>query len=320
MSLTIAYCTARKEPRIEWFFDSLRNEMENTDTYREDIRVMVIDFWAVNPQARLPLSHYSTDPNRLHHWVQPKPSVWQGGHRLTKENWFAMASCRNTALCLCDTTHLSYCDDLSVLVPGWLGEAVAAASANTIVLGAYRKVKDLVVENGVIKSFTDYPQGHDNRLGYGTTVRKCRGEWLYGCSLVAPVEALLSVNGWPEDLCDSLGYEDCTMGICLENAGYKFIYNPRMMTYESEELHHVGKAFRKEDWHFEDGKPVVGGNGHSDKSHAALNIARASKYFPNSFGEGGIRELRRKVLAGEPWPIPGTPDREWYTKQLLSDL
>ncbi len=93
-----------------------------------------------------------------------------------------------------------------------------------------------------------------------------------------------------------------------------------MKTLESEELHHVGPSFRKDDWHFVNGLPVLGGDGHSDKSHAVLNIAKQSKHWPNYFGEEGIRGLRKRVLAGEPFPVVQVPDRDWYSGLLLSEL
>lgn len=317
-TLTIAYMTSRKEPRIEWFLDSVHNEMEKEGLLDSVLRkIIVVDRWKEERPPQL-LEVWHGD---LLKWVGVKPSVWQGPARLVNQDWFAAANARNTALCFCDTSHLAYTDDLSVLLPGWLKSAREAMGGNYIACGAYRKVKGLVVENGIVKSFTLFPQGEDNRLKHVTQdVTQCGGNWLYGCSLVAPVEALLSVNGWPEDLCDGHGFEDVCMGIVLKNAGYDIRYDRRMMTYESEEDHHKEPAFTRKDFHFENGVAVEGGNGKTDKSHAALNIALASRHFPNSFGEGGIRALRQKTLAGEPWPIPTAPDREWFTGKLLSEL
>lgn len=316
--LTIAYITMREEPHIEWFLDSLRRQL----TSDLEFNVVVV--------THHPITWMNVDfPDRNKtKFVRPKPSVWQGDTRLTKVPWFDASGPRNTSLCYAPDGWICYVDDLSVLMPGWLNAVREAMAGNYIALGAYRKVKNLVVENGEVKSFTPHLNnegvdvGIDSRIYYGREGEAvpATGGMLYGCSVAMPVEALLTINGWPEDLCGGLGSEDYCCGLALENAGYTFKYDRRMMTLESEEHHHVGPVFRKEDWHFENGVPVVGGNGGSDKSHAALNIAKQSKYFPNSFGEGGIRELRRKILAGEPWPIPASPDRDWFTKQLLSEL
>lgn len=310
--LTIAYMTSRMEPHIEWFLDSLTNERKNDSG---DISLVIVDFYAKDR-----LGFGVTLPSFVKH-VQPMPSVWQGEHRLTKQNWFAAANARTTSLCYAPDGWIVYIDDLSVLMPGWLQSVREAMAGNYIACGAYQKVKGLVVENGEVETFAYFPAGEDNRLKHVIQdVTPCEGNWLYGCSLAAPVEALLSVNGWPIDLCDGHGFEDVCMGIVLKNAGYDIRYDTRMVTYESEEDHHKEPAFIRKDFHWDKGVVVEGGNGRTDKSHRALNIALKSKHFPNSFGEGGIRALRQKILAGEPFPIPTSPQHEWYTKIPLSDL
>ena len=321
--LTIAYVTSRKDSKIEWFYDSLKAANDFND-----LRIVVISSHMDENEFRwTPLTIPEKDvpegerPDAFVSITCPKPSVWQGKYRLTKQDWFAAANARNTALCMAKDGWIAYVDDLSVLMPGWMKSVREAMRDNAIVCGAYKKVRQMVVENGAVKSFTAYPGGEDNRSKHvRQDVTSCAGNWLYGCSLVGPVEAFLSVNGWPEDLCDGLSFEDVCMGIVLKNAGWELRYDRRMMTYESEEDHHREPAFRREDWHKENGVFVTGGNGNDDKSHAALNIALQSKSFPNSFGEGGIRELRRRILAGEPFPIRSSPDRDWYTGKLLSEL
>lgn len=281
----------------------------------DNVSVVIVDFYhSERPMLAQKFGHTVTH-------VPPQPSVWQGEHRLTKDNWFAAANTRSTALCLAPDGWILYFDDLSVLMPGYIQAVKDAIAGNYIACGAYRKVKDLIVENGEVKSFTPFPAGEDNRLKHVTQdVTPCAGQWLYGCSLAAPVEALLNVNSWPVDLCDGHGFEDVCMGIVLKNAGYDMRYCRKMMTYESEEDHHKEPAFIRKDFHWDKGVVVEGGNGSTDKSHSALNVALNSKYFPNSFGEGGIRALRQKILAGGEFPIPKTPDREWFTKIPLSDL
>lgn len=327
-TLTVAFLTNRKACCIQWFLDSLKREIA-TSGRGLDISLVIVDYWADIPgrheemmawAQEVFLGHNHGDNKPIiysHTHVPPKPCVWQGSNRLTKEDWFAASNARNTALCHSMDGFIAYVDDLSVLLPGWLNSVRDAMSNNYIVCGAYRKVKNLVVKNGEVKSYA--PFSDDNRLQYAhNDLTPCGGNWLYGCSVAGPVESFLSVNGWPEDLCDGMGFEDCCMGMVLANAGHQLVYDRRMMTYESEEHHHIpGAQFRKEDWHIVDGKPVKGGNGATDKSHAVLNIAMASKRFPNSYD---IRELRAKVLAGEPFPIQTTPRHEWFTKQPLEEL
>lgn len=303
--LTIAYLTSRHDPKIEWFQASLKRESRQHPDLK--FQVVVVDFFAT---SRHPLQ-LSQPAGWIH--CAPKPTVWQGPYRLTKEDWFAASNARNTALCLAQDGHIAYVDDLSVLLPGWLSRVVEAMKSDVITLGAYRKVRDLVVaENGDIVSFTDYPAGHDNRYGGGSDEApvSCGGDWLYGCSLVAPVEAFLEINGWPE-ICDGMGFEDCIAGIMLEKQGWAIEYDRRMMTYESEELHHVGQVMKRSDF----------GVSPNDKSHALLKMAQQGDgTHPGFFGPEGIRGLRRHVLGGGLFPVVGIPEHEFFTGTLLRDL
>jgi hypothetical protein len=310
MGVTLCYLTTRKNCRIEWWLDSLALQLKPED----DVRILVVDFWA-KERATIPRVNpiepdWIMDRIKGFKHVEPKPNVWQGAHRLTKEQWFAAANARNTALCLCATDWIAYCDDLSVLSPGWLDAVRRAMAGNYIVLGAYKKVVNLKVERGVIVSFEEYASGLDSRLKHPGGVISCGGDWLYGCSLAGPTEAFVSVNGWPE-MCDGMGFEDSCMGICLGNTHrYSFRYDRQMLTLESEEAHHEEPRFKGVDF----------GRSPKDKSHALLNIAKGSSWFPNYFPEGGIRKLREQVLAGEPFPLQQIPQHEFFTGTPLVDL
>lgn len=317
---------------IEWFFDSLRRE---TGGDFSDIKIVVVDFWnqvgaekgwtqehvderRVEIRGALysfmPADQFEEYHGSLRH-VAPKSCVWQGKDRLTKENWFAASNARNTAVCLAPDGWLAFVDDLSVLMPGWLTRVRAAMAGDqkTVTCGAYRKVKELVVENGNVVSFVDHPGGHDNRYGYGNDSGPvaCHGNWMYGCSLVAPVQAFLDINGWPEALCDGLSFEDCICGLFLEKKGYRFLYDRTMMTYESEELHAQLPIMKRSDY----------GVSPNDKSHAVLKMAREGNgWHPNYFGEEGIAGLRQRALAGESFPVVQIPEHEWWTGTRLAEL
>lgn len=244
------------------------------------------------------------------------PSVWQGNHRLTKQDWFDASASRNAALCHAPDGYIAYVDDLSVLSPGWLLNVRQAMNFPGITLGAYKKVKNLVVKDGEIISYDKDSVSVDSRWYYGSDNGSvpCNGDMLYGCSLVGPVEAFLTVNGWPSALCAGLGMEDVIMGQVMENAGFKFNYNRNQLTIESEEHHHLEPAFRRECFEKHPNDPT-------DKGHAVLNMAKGGlKVFPDHWGEGGIRKIRQDTLAGKPFPIPTAPLHEWHTGKLLSEL
>lgn len=315
MKISFAYITARKHPRFEWMADGLSRQLASCPYESE---MIVVDFFAqalpdrnwtaIDVEKRKSdFRKHSTFTNLIH--VPNKPNVWNGPNRLTTCDWFAAASHRNTSICVATGSHIVYLDDLSVPCDGFLNAVHEAVEGGHIGCGAYRKVKSLEVVDGVAVRYDETASGMDDRLLRVTKdVSDCTGGWLYGCSLVAPVEDLLEVGGWPEYM-DGLGAEDYTLGLALCNAGKRLKYDRRMLTLESEELHFTEPPMRRTDK----------GVSPNDKSNAALHIAQASKYFPNYY-EGGMRALREHVLNGGEFPIAQVPDRDWFDGQLISEM
>ena len=54
-----------------------------------------------------------------------------------------------------------------------------------------------------------------------------------------------------------------------------------------------------------------------DKDYKILDIMRASTTSGNSYD---LRELREKVLKGEPFPPPTASHRDWFDDELISEL
>lgn len=325
-TLTIAWMTSRKDAQWEWFSDSLHNQCGGM---YDNLRVIAVDYWA-NPFGGTPENHEDRRayilnglraPGELFKWVCPKPTAWQGKFRQTKEDWFAAANARNTAIALCETEWIAFVDDLSVLMPGWLTEALAAMQySKAVTCGSYRKIKDMMVINGEVmdgwkphtnEAGTDL--GIDSRLkhfGRQNTDWVASGSYLFGCSVVAPVEAFLSVNGWDER-CDGLGFEDACTGVNLQRKGWKFRYAPKLLTFESEERHHTEGQFKRSDY----------GISPKDKSHEILRMCQTGDGWSNSqtFGSGDLRFLRSQC-AVRGFPAPPKDMREWYTSKLLCEL
>jgi hypothetical protein len=324
--LTVAYVTNRAQPMLEWFLESLQNELAQHEYHNGFFEVIVVSkeqlVTPVFPQISddsFVLNNYKGKHYKFNiRFVEPKPSVWQGRYRLTKQDFFDASGARNSALCHAQDGHILFLDDLSVLMPGFMSAVLQHMQSDKIALGAYRKVKELVVENGLVKSFTPslnekgIDVGIDSRWNHGSDVPVvAAGSWLFGCSLLAPVDALIKVGGWPEAICGGMGSEDSIMGIMLQNSGNQFVYDRRMLTYESEEHHHFGTVMRRDDK----------GISPNDKSHAALNMALGGmKFHPNHFGDEGIIGLRKRILAGEAFPIPKIPQHDWYDGQPLSEM
>lgn len=298
--LTIAYMTCRNNPRFEWFVDGLRRQ-----TISHPFKLLVVDFFA----AERDLAEYARASGITASSVEPKPTVWQGAHRKTKENFFAASNARNTAICLADPGYLVFADDLSVPTPKWLERVKAAETGGYVVCGSYEKALEMVVEDGILIHKKDHPPGHDARRVAQPTFGQCHPSWFYGCSCGAPLEAFLEINGYPE-IADGMGYEDAVTGEAIARNGHKLFFDPEMLTIESEEAHHEGKPFRRDD-------PGVSPH---DKSHALLSICKGATRFENYFGDGGIRMVRAEARAGLGFPPATIPEHEWFTGKRLEDL
>lgn len=325
--ITIAWMTSRKDACFDWFCDSLHRECGGM---YDGLRVMAIDYWAHShgstpswhEERRSYIVNSLRCPMDVFQWASPKANPWQGPCRQTREDWFAAANARNTAIALCKTDWIAYVDDLSCLQPGWLASVFNAMRLDkTVTCGSYRKARDMVVVNGELIKWSPnevddgkggkVDTGIDNRMKHTNgTPQACQGNWMFGCSLVAPVEAFLECNGWDER-CDGMGSEDYCTGISLSKKGWKFRYDPKMMTFESEERHHLESSFKRSDY----------GVSPNDKSHEMLRLAQnGSGFIPNDFGGQDLRKLRLRVGEGQPFPMPVLGQREWYTKTLLSAL
>jgi hypothetical protein len=334
MKLSIVYITGRKTPLWEWWCDSFCNQVSADE--RSNVQVTFVDSLLWNNHIPIGVEHEHAseirlldeafyDPARVkqladvvagrfhYQHIPVKPCVWQGPFRLTKENWFAASATRNTGIIFSRHEHICFADDLSVLMPTWWAAVKEAVARNDFTCGAYAKQKEMVVKNGALISYTEHPGGRDHRWNYGCDDRAVPGHasWTFGCSFVAPVSALLSVNGYDENA-DSLGLEDSLLGIRLSNAGWRsFSYDRRLCTVESEEHHHCSEnRYLRRDK----------GVSPNDKSHALLKMAQNSKWAPNYFSHGGIASVRDKALATGLVPIVRIPQHDFYDGQPLCEM
>lgn len=306
---TIAYLTNRRAPMVEWFLDSLHRELGGD---YGNVRIVIVDFYADEPGRRDAFAK-AAHSEIIH--VTPKPSSWCGKHRYTSKNYFDAAGARNTAICYAPDGFLVFVDDLSVLLPGWIRGVQSAIAGRYVVQGAYKKVRDLVVSSGNIVSFTENPSGVDCRWTYGNDLGPVPGRdnQCYGCSFGAPIEAFLATNG-QDEAASGMGFEDVLFGIALAHHGWRFMYDRRMATYESEERHFVEDPFPK--------RNVENVQGTKDMAWALLiAVSNGSrKVFPNYFPEGGIAVMRQHILNGGSFPVPPQPMHCWATGEPLNEL
>lgn len=299
-SLTIVYVTARKEPKIEWFSDSLWRETggDVSNTF-----VIIVDAFKT---GSLP-QDYNENKHVRH--VLPKPTIWQGEHRITKEDWWAKCNALNTGIALCDTEWIAFVDDRSVLSHGWLQCIQDAMIHEYAVCGSYEKRANMKVTNGEI---TDAGEllGQDIRTQRGFPHRTA--DW-YGGSGALPLEWCLLVNGFPETYCDGLGFEDIQFGILLRNNLLPIYYDSRMRLIEDRTPGESYEGALKRA-----SKPSPDPNDkYQAKDYRILSIMGDSKTSGNSYD---IRELRERVLRGEPFPPPTASKYDWFDNECIGDM
>lgn len=325
MSVSLIYTTARPRPQFNWFFDSLAN-----CSGREVVaQVVIIDLFA-EPFDDWTELDVARRRNEVYHaaqgftrwqpaeidWRPPKPNVWSGKFRLTPRNWWAVANARNTGLCLSKGGYTVFLDDRCVLANTFLDAVSEAIKNKYAVCGTYEKVHDLVVENGAMKSWVEpkdengKPTGKDGRLIHTSGNKMiCPGRWMFGCAFGLFTEWMLDVNGVDESW-DSVSMEDTMFGQMVENCGHPIHFDPRMKMVEDRSPscpNHDMKRSSKEQ------HP----NDTSDKTHTLMrrleNNKRAAHFW-------NLREIRKLVLAGNPFPVPLKPDVDWFDSQPLKEM
>jgi cephalosporin hydroxylase len=305
--LTVAYFTGRQQPNFAWFIDSLRNQMETSDR----LDVITVDFLNESRLGTSCSADWSEEIKGIRQLsVPPKPNIWQGKYRITKEDYWAKSNAINTAIVMCETEWLACLDDRCVLMPGWLEAVKRAMAGNYAVCGSYQKRSKMEVENGFIKGY-DKLIGEDPRIKQAPNgIKNCPGGWFFGCSYAAPLEWLLQVNGAEEGM-DSLSMEDCILGQMLKNNGFQMNFDPQMRMIEDRtegELssgHDVGGNLKRMDK----------GISPNDKSHAALE--RFGKLKRTEFTPD-LRNLREQKIM----PVPDISVRyaDWYDDQDIRTL
>lgn len=292
-TLTVAYMTARKEPHFEWFLDSLKRELGKQ---YDSTHKIIVDLYA---EKRRMVGH------RFDH-VECKPNVWQGPHRLTKEDFWAKAACLNTAICMCKTDWIAFIDDRSLILPGWLRGVQRAMVHGYAVCGSYEKVDNLVVENGQPKTYRRHPDGRDHRRGNKNGAVRCHGSWWFGCNNACPLEWALQVNGYDET-CDGCSAEDVFFGFMLQNNNLPIMYDVSMKILEDRTAGQLTGGFKRMDK----------GVSPLDKSHKLVEMLANRKRTIHQWDLRAVRDQWQRT--GE-WPIPTGPDRDFYDGQKLSEM
>lgn len=301
--ISIGYMTSRRNPRLHWVLDGLARQHKG-----RAFELIVVDFYAEEPGRKTEIAQ-GRELDFLH--VPPKPTAWQGKYRQTTRNYFDPANARNTVACLAKGHHLAFIDDLSVLGPLWFDQIFHSAHDRYIMCGAYKKVKDLVVVDGELVSYTPFPSGVDSRWNMGSDggIVPCQGGQMFGCSFAIPIDFYLDVGG-QDEIHSGCGGEDFGFGLSLQKAGHKLWYNRNALSYEDEDAHYIDEPMIRLDKRMGD---TYSSNVLLDK----LLSWGEPKIFGNDFD---IKHIRRLVQAGKEFPHPKPGKLHWPDNQPLSEM
>lgn len=243
--LSFVYTTCRKDPKFEWFVDSLYNQVISESFDITKIEIVMVDFELQYDETRRKTMKQIVNNRFQFTHVEPMPSPWQGKYRLTSRDCFSASLARNTGICYVSNPYIFFIDDLSVLEPDSFKYMIDYAKQNIVVAFAYKKVWDLEVENGNIKHKQETQAGIDSRWNQGDEFRKISGTQLYGYN-GTPLDCILRINGFDEKH-NSVGYEDLDYGHRLEKCNIPIYYSRKVVFYESEDLADQGNVFLRRD-------------------------------------------------------------------------
>lgn len=290
MRLTIAFTTARSDPRVEWMLESLQPQVKAGD----EIELIVVDSRGRGRAELVPVHCPWLTAIRV---VPSKPNVWCGPHRLASRDLCDIASARNTAIVLAQTNYVAFLDDRCWLDPSWLASVRRGYDERVSVLvGPYDKSYDV---GGLLDHRRSIaPMG---QLG-------CGGSWLFGGNFCLPLAWLLEVNGF-EEACDPTGCEDYVLGCMLANAGHRIDLDMAMSLRQDRTGQHNKLPTPRVDT----------GVTPNDRSH---EINRRFLPLKRTEITPDLTALRTRIARGEGWPVPDptVEHRDWYDGMLVREM
>jgi len=305
--ISIVYISARPEPKYQWLFDSLKLQSGLFDLGQ----IVIVDFFAEEGDR---VGHIMSEADvagfgSITKVVPPKPNVWGGKHRLTKNNWWHVAACRNTGLIHSTGDFIAFLDDRCVLMPTWFDAVREARDSKYAVCGTYEKRTGMTVSGGHIQH-GGIMTGTDSRASITSGSKMhCPGTWMFGCTFALPVEWMLKVNGVDESW-DSVSMEDTHFGQMLQNNGYPIYFDPRMKMIEDRSpeapAHNMLRSSKEK-------HP----NDQNDKTHTLIQKIWNNK--ESSHPENMIIQ-RDAIRSGLRLPIPTSPTHDWFDGQPLAEM
>lgn len=215
--ISVVMPTLRRDPNYGMMCDSLARAAQMLKlTCGVDTEFIAVDgrLWYENEKERRQMLTDSARGRFTVKHVPPKPTVWQGPHRLTSKDYWDKNSASNTGLVWADGAVVVFTDDCTLFDVGWLlahwqcgQRGNASAGGYKYVFAGTSKVVDGVLVEGKIE------QPGDHRLVQRDLPAPCPGGWCYGGNAGAPLDACYKINGFDEVMSGSGGLEDCEFGV-----------------------------------------------------------------------------------------------------------
>ncbi len=340
--LSIVYITERARPRFDWFADSLANQLADAGAGESEragrngtVELIVVDGHH-SPERAAEFARIVGGRFPMRH-VPPKPTPYNGAHRLTQRPYSAISSARNTGILHASAPYVVFVDDCCLLADGWWQEVADAAANGYVLAGTYENRVNMRVERGRLLG--------DDGLGAGAAARDSRwelgdeqalvqivGSQLFGCGLGVPRALLLQINGFDE-LCDPIGGEDSNLGIRLEWSGARIFLSRRMLAIKDGERHRDDTTIRLDRGHAPDG-PLdperyiaclaefgVGArtiaDGAWDCSHLCLDLLYGTR---SCLALGNYYELSSLSVEQLQQTVADFPERYWATGEPIATL
>ena len=325
--ISFIYSTCRKYPKLEWFIDSLYNQVQELSYPTERIEIIIVDFHLQYEEER---RKYISDiiQNRFNFiHVEPKPCPWQGKYKLTKRDYFCAGLARNTGCCYSKFNYICFVDDLSVMGPNLLSIMIENATHQNIVVYGYKKVFNLSVENGRILSLTEHQSGLDSRWNV-CEVCYIDGGMFYGYSSM-PLQTFLNLNGFDE-ICNGVAGEDYHLGVRLSKLNNSLRYDRRGIFYETEDIVGCDASFLRYDALLDDNLYIKllkkfniesrwDINGRMDISHLILDMLTRTKTWTEG-NDYNLKELRDFIQSGGSFNIVFSDKLKTIDCVYLKDL
>lgn len=210
MLLSIIYCTARVNPRFDLLEKSLQASAKKHPHIKWEL-IIVDALRDERPDVCAPPGHI---------WLAPKPTPWQGKHRLTSKDYWAKASANNTGAAYARGAHLVYLDDCMYVHEDFLMYHWAAAAKNYVIAGSMISVIGEPPNATSFKVYADDPRTLWNGVPLEMMWKKrpAKETELYGSNWSAPLSLILAVDGHDEAYDGQRAFEDIDIGVRLNRA------------------------------------------------------------------------------------------------------